>query len=466
MLLCLGKEQAASLECYILDYSTQTQTFMHIIANIPETKKERVVILGGGFAGLRLARKLSKKNFQVVLLDRNNFHAFQPLFYQVATSGLEPAAIAFPLRKVFQKQSHVHIRIADVQEVDYERQLVISNIGYLNYDHLVLALGADTNYFGNENIRRNAVPMKSLNEAIGLRNKILSNYELALNETDPERISSLMNVVIVGGGPTGVELAGALAEMKRFILPKDYPELDFSKMRVQLLEAAPRVLAGYSDKSAKRAERYLEKLGVEVLINTMVQDYDGQEIKLKGADPLYAHTLIWAAGVKANTIEGLPDFVYGKNDRLIVNTYNQVHGLNNIYAIGDMAYMETESFPNGHPQVAQAATQQASNLFVNLVRQQRGKELRPFVYDNKGAMATIGRNLAVADLPANIRLGGIPAWLLWLFIHLMALVGVKNRLFVFINWAVNYFTYDQSLRLLIRPQSKMEKADILEEAKV
>lgn len=438
---------------------------MHAIANVPETDKERVVVLGGGFAGLRLARKLSKKNFQVVLLDRNNFHSFQPLFYQVATSGLEPAAIAFPLRKIFQKQNHVHIRIAEVQEVDPERHLVLTNIGYLNYDHLVMALGADTNYFGNERIRRHAVPMKSLNEAIALRNNILYNYELALNEKDPERASALMNVVIVGAGPTGVELAGALAEMKRFILPKDYPELDFSKMRVQLLEAMPNILPGYSEQSSNRAERYLKKLGVEVLTNTMVQDYDGQTVTLKDAEPLSTHTLIWAAGIQANTVNGLPDAVYGKNKRLIVNRYSQVKGLDHIYALGDMAYMETEDFPKGHPQVAQVALQQAKNLFINLVRQKRNKELRPFTYVDKGSMATIGRNLAVADLPAKIRLGGAPAWLLWLFIHLMALVGVKNRLLVFINWAINYFTYDQSLRLLIRPQSKIEKANILEETK-
>jgi NADH dehydrogenase len=458
------KEQGALSKCYHYDYYfTQTQTDMQAIANIPQTEKERVVILGGGFAGLRLARKLSKKNFQVILLDRNNFHAFQPLFYQVATSGLEPAAIAFPLRKVFQKQNHVHIRIAEILEVDPERQIVLTNIGYLSYHHLVMALGADTNYFGNENIRRHAISMKSLNEAIGLRNKILDNYELALNELDEERASSMMNVVIVGAGPTGVELAGALAEMKRFILPKDYPELDFSRMRVQLLEAAPVVLPGYAEQSSKRAEKYLKKLGVEVFTNTLVEDYDGETVRLKDAEALSTHTLIWAAGVRANSVEGLPEYVYGKNNRLIVDRYNQVKGLEHIYAIGDMAYMETANFPKGHPQVAQTALQQANNLFVNLVRQKSEKPLRPFTYQDKGAMATIGRNLAVADLPANIRLAGTPAWLLWLFIHLMALVGLKNRIFVFLNWAINYFTYDQSLRLLIRPQSKIEQADILEE---
>lgn len=436
---------------------------MHAIANIPEVERERIVILGGGFAGLRLARKLNRKNYQIVLLDRNNFHVFQPLFYQVATSGLEPAAIAFPLRKVFQKHNHVHIRIAEIQEVDPERRLVLTNIGYLSYDYLILALGADTNYFGNENIRRNALPMKSINEAIGLRNKILENYELALNETDPARTASLMNVVIVGAGPTGVELAGAIAEMKNYILPKDYPELDFSLMKVQLLEAGPSILPGYSEKSAARAGNYLKKLGVEVRTQTRVQDYDGQEITLKDEDPLYAHTMIWAAGVKANTVEGMPDAAYGKNDRLIVNEYNEVKGLDHVYAIGDMAYMETEDFPKGHPQVAQVALQQSTNLYHNLLRQKNGKDRQPFQYVDKGSMATVGRNLAVADLPAGIRLGGAPAWMLWLFIHLMALVGVKNRLFVFINWAFSYFTYDQSLRLLIRQEKKIEKANIPEQ---
>lgn len=429
---------------------------MNTIANIPNTQKERVIILGGGFAGLRLARKLSQKAFQVVLLDRNNFHVFQPLFYQVATSGLEPAAISFPLRKVFQKQTNVHIRVAEVQGVDPENRQVQTSIGYLDYDYLVMALGADTNYFGNENIRRHAIPMKSLNEAINLRNKILENYELALNETDRDRAASMMNFIIVGGGPTGVELAGALAEMKNFILPKDYPELDFSLMKVQLLEAGPTILAGYSEKSSNRAKAYLEKLGVEVRTQTMVQDYDGYEISLRDASPLYAHTMIWAAGVKANTVQGIPEEALGRNDRLIVNSFNEVKGLDRIFSIGDMAYMETSEAPNGHPQVAQVAMQQASNLYNNFLRVKKGKKRKAFKYIDKGSMATVGRHLAVADLPAGIWLGGAPAWMLWLFIHLMALVGVKNRLFVFLNWAVSYFTYDQSLRLLIRQSNKPE----------
>lgn len=436
---------------------------MNAIANIPTTDQQRVVILGGGFAGLKLARKLSKQSYQVVLIDRNNYHMFQPLFYQVATAGLEPSAISFPLRKVFQSKKEVHIRVAEVQEVDPQQKLVLTNIGYVGYDYLVLALGADTNYFGNENISRYAVPMKSLGEAIDLRNTILENYEQALNEAGTDAKETLMNVVIVGGGPTGVELAGAIAEMKKFILPKDYPELDFSKMKVQLLEAAPRVLGAYSKKSSSRAERYLEKLGVEVKTNTMVEDYDGKTVFLKDGEHLNSNTLIWAAGIKANKVKGLPKEVYGRNDRLIVNRYNEVLGLEQVFSLGDMAFMETEAYPQGHPQVAQVALQQASNLFNNLKRRKQNKPQKAFSYTDKGSLATVGRNLAIADLPF-LKLGGFPAWALWLFIHLMALVGVKNRLFVFMNWAWNYFTYDQSLRLLIRPKGRVTPTGELSES--
>lgn len=426
---------------------------MQAIANLPKSNLPRIVIVGGGFAGLKLARKLTRASFQVVLLDRYNYHQFQPLFYQVATAGLEPSAISFPLRKAFHKEKNVHLRIAKVEKVDPDQKQLFTDIGTLTYDHLVLALGADTNYFGNEQIAKYAVPMKSLGEAISLRNQILHNYEQALNESDPEARAALMNVVIVGGGPTGVELAGAIAEMKRFILPKDYPELDFSEMRVQLLEAAPQILGAYSERNAKKATGYLEKLGVEVQVNTMVANYDGQNVVLKDNRLLPTRTLIWAAGVKANTIEGLPEGVYGNGQRLIVDRYNRVEGLEQVYALGDMALMKTPTYPGGHPQVAQVAMQQASLLFRNLNNWMEAKKPKPFKYIDKGSLATVGRNLAIADLPF-LNLSGFPAWILWLFVHLMALVGVKNRLFVFLNWAWGYFTYDQSLRLLIRPQQE------------
>lgn len=429
---------------------------MQPIANIPESKLPRVVIVGGGFAGLKLARKLIKGNFQVVLLDRNNYHQFQPLFYQVATAGLEPSAISFPLRKAFHQEKNIHLRVAKVEKVNPNQKEILTDIGSLTFDHLVLALGADTNYFGNDNIAKYAVPMKSLGEAIALRNQIIHNYELALNESDPLARAALMNIVVVGGGPTGVELAGAIAEMKKFILPKDYPELDFSEMRVQLLEAAPRVLGAYSEYSSNKAANYLEKLGVEVKLDTMVANYDGQNVVLKDQRQLPTRTLIWAAGVKANTLEGLPENVYGNGQRLKVDSYNRVEGLDDIYALGDMALMETSIYPGGHPQVAQVAMQQAGLLARNLNNWTLNKKPKPFKYLDKGSLATVGRNLAIADLPF-LSLSGFTAWVLWLFVHLMALVGVKNRLFVFLNWAWSYFTYDQSLRLLIRPNQETLK---------
>ncbi|HMQ60124.1 MAG TPA: NAD(P)/FAD-dependent oxidoreductase [Flavilitoribacter sp.] len=431
---------------------------MKNIANIPDNGKQRVVIAGGGFAGLKLARALKKSRFQVVLLDKNNYHQFQPLFYQVATAGLEPSAISFPLRKVFQEQPDIHFRVATLDRVDTEKQVIRTDIGSLHYDYLVLALGATTNYFGNDNIRQNAVPMKSLTEAIDLRNTILSNFELALNETDADTRHSLLNIVIVGGGPTGVELAGALAEMKKYILPKDYPELDFNQMKISLLEASDKVLNGYSEASSRKAKAYLEKLDVEVRLKAMVKDYDGSQVTLEGADPLETHTLIWAAGVKANSVPGMPEEAAGRGGRLAVNEFTQVKGFDNIFAIGDMALMTTDKkYPNGHPQVAQVAMQQAALLGKNL----NSEKKKAFRYVDKGSLATVGRNLAVADLP-GLRFQGFFAWVLWLFVHLMAILGVKNRLFVFINWAWSYFTYDQSLRLLINPKRK-SSAQLVEE---
>lgn len=437
---------------------------MKTIPNIPSIDKTRVVIVGGGFAGLKLARKLSKDNFQVVLFDRNNYHQFQPLFYQVATAGLEPSAIAFPLRKIFQSTQHLHVRIGNVDLIEPEQKMIYTNLGSLSYDYLVLAIGADTNYFGNQQIEEHAIPMKSLSEALALRNTLLANYEAALNEPDPEAVEGLLNVVIVGAGPTGVELAGAIAEMKKFVLPKDYPELDFSKMKVFLLEGAPNVLPGYSDEASKKAETYLKELGVEVRLNTLVVDYDGETVHLKDQTILSSHNVIWAAGVKANEIPGLPEDAYGKARRLVVDRNNRVRGQKYIFSLGDQAYMETEDYPTGHPQVAQVALQQADLLAKNLPKLQQGEKGKDFEYTDKGALATIGRNRAVADLP-GFKFQGFFAWILWLFVHLMALVGARNRVLVFINWAWSYFTFDKSFRLLINPKPK-ERPSKQREAKV
>ena len=423
---------------------------MKNIASIPDNDRRRIVIIGGGFAGLQLAKSLKRCDMQIVLIDRNNYHQFQPLFYQVATSGLEPSAISFPLRKLFQNQKHIHVRIASLGRIEPDKKCIVTDIGTITYDHLVLAVGADTNYFGNANIQEHSIPMKSLSEAIYLRNLILTNFENALNQTDPAKIESLMNFVIVGGGPTGTELAGAIAEMKNNILPKDYPELDFSMMKIHLLEAGDKVLNGYSETSSKKGKEYLEKLGVKVSTATRVNDYNGKEVKLATGDVLLTETLIWAAGVRGNTVVGLNDESFGRGGRLIVDRYNRVAHHEEIYALGDIALMQTEKYERGHPQIAQVAMHQGKLLAKNFKRFDKGKDLEPFTYKNKGSLATVGRNLAVADLP-RFSFQGFFAWILWLFVHLISIIGAKNRIMVFINWAWSYFTYDQSLRLLIKP---------------
>lgn len=423
--------------------------------NIPDTQQIRILVAGGGFAGLKLATKLAGSNFQVVLIDKNNFHQFQPLFYQVATAGLEPSAISFPLRKIFQRSKNVIIRVAEITGLNMEKKEVITSLGSVNYDILVLAMGVDTNFFGMKHIAANAIPMKSVAEALSLRNKILQNFEDALIETDPGKQKSLLSIVVVGGGPTGVEVSGTLAEMKKFILPKDYPELDFSKMNIYLLEAGSRLLAGMTEKSAYQAESYLHKLGVHVLCNAQVSDYDGENVSVKGSSPIPAKTLVWAAGVSGKKTEGLNPEIYSNNNRIKVNAFNQVEGYPDIYAIGDNAFMTEADYPNGHPQMAQPAIQQAKLLSRNLKRQLKKQPMKPYHYFNKGSMATVGRNLAVVELPF-VRFYGFFAWLTWMFIHLMAIVGIKNRLLVFINWFWNYVTYDQSLRLIIKPFVKKE----------
>ena len=424
-------------------------------ANIPESKQKRVVIIGGGFGGLKLARKLAKQDFQVVLLDKNNYHQFQPLFYQVATAGLEPSAISFPFRKVFQQLDNVFIRLVEVTAVNKEESLVESSIGDISYDFLVVAIGADTNFFGNANIAANSLPMKSIAEALAIRNKILQNYEDALSISDAREQQAYMNIVVVGGGPTGVEVAGTLAEMKKHILPKDFPELQFDKMQIHLLEASPKLLANLSEKSSEKSKKYLDALGVKVTLNARVKDYDGEHISMEDGSSINTKTLIWAAGVIANTLKGIPGEALVRGNRIKVDRYNKVEGCDNIFALGDVAFMTEEAYASGHPQVAQVAMQQGENLAQNLVRIAQGKELKPFAYKDLGSMATVGRHLAVVDLPF-MKTQGFFAWLIWMFVHLMSIVGTKNRLLIFINWAWNYITYDQSLRLIIRT-SKKEK---------
>jgi len=424
-----------------------------MLANIPDSEHKRVVIVGAGFGGLKLARYLSNKPFQVVLIDKNNFHSFQPLFYQVATAGIEPSAISFPLRKIFQGFKNIHVRMARVKKVIPETREIETSIGNLTYDYLVLAQGAGNNFFGNTSISTYSLPMKSVGESLGLRNTILNNFEKALNTTDPVVQDRLMNMVIVGGGPTGVEISGALAEMKNFVLPKDYPELDFSRMHIYLVENGSRLLGGMSERSSRKAEKYLEKLGVTVMLNSFVRDFDNDTVWIGKDKTLNTHTLIWAAGIKANAIEGLDDNLLGRGNRIMVDQYNRAKGFANIFVIGDAALMTEERYPNGHPQVAQVAIQQARTLARNLKNIENNQPLREFEYRDLGTLATVGRNRAVVDL-GFLRFQGLVAWFFWMFVHLMAIVGVKNRLIIFINWAYYYFTYDQSLRLIIKPKMR------------
>lgn len=426
--------------------------------NIPQTDRKRVVIVGAGFGGLRLARKLSRrKEFQVVLINKQNYHEFQPLYYQVATAGLEANSILFPLRAVFGNCKNVHIRVTNVTGIRTADKAVDTELGPIEYDYLVMATGADTNFFNQQNIIEKALPMKSVAEAIALRNRMLQNFEDALSvETEDER-EGLMDVVVVGGGPTGVELCGTLAEMRRTVLPKDYPELDFTMMDIYLIESGGELLGPMSVQSQSHSLEYLQKLGVHVRLNTRVKDFDGRIVTMVDGSTLRTNNLIWAAGVKANPLAGLPPEVIGRGNRVTVNRYNQIQGFTDVFAIGDVALMTEEKWPNGHPQVAQPAIQQGKHLAKNLLHWIRNEQPEEFTYRDLGTMATIGRGLAVVDLPF-LKFQGFFAWLTWLFVHLMAIVGVKNRLAIFLNWMFNYLTYNNSLRLIIR--QKLPKGDM------
>lgn len=421
----------------------------------------KVIIIGGGFGGLRLARKLNNKaGFEVVLVDKFNYHQFQPLFYQVATAGLDASNISFPLRKAFHKSKNVRIRLAELQQIVPSENKIITNTGELSYDVLVLATGADTNFFGNKQLVGNAFPMKSTVEALQLRHHLLQNFEDALVADNPEEVERLLTVIVVGGGPTGVEISGAVADMKRFVLPKDYPELDFNKMKIYLLEGSLLTLESMSKKSSTDSMKYLEKLGVTLCCNTKLVDYDGQKVTLNNGSEIPAATVIWAAGIKGNVPAGIEPNLIARGNRIKVDRYNRVEGMKDIYAIGDVACMVTPLYPNGHPQVAPVAMQQSDTLVENLHRIESKSALREeFEYTDKGSMATVGRNLAVVDMPkSKLHFNGFFAWLIWMGLHLMLILGVKNRFFVFCNWLYNYFTYDQSLRLIFkefyRPKSR------------
>ena len=423
----------------------------------------KLVIIGGGFGGLRLARKLNNKpGFEVTLVDKLNYHQFQPLFYQVATAGLDASNISFPLRKAFQKSKNVHIRMGEVKQVIPEQNKIELDTGEISYDALVIATGAGTNFFGNKNLEENAFPMKSTVEALQLRHRLIQNFEDASIAKNEQEMIRLMTIVVVGGGPTGVEVSGAIADMKRFVLPKDYPELDFKNMKIYMLEGGEKVLENMSTQSSKDSRKYLERLGVTVLNNTKLVDYNGQTVSLKDGNKIPTATVIWAAGIKGNVPVGIQPELLVRGNRIKVDRHNKILKSENIYAIGDVASMETPKYPNGHPQVATVAIQQADNLAENLQRiESKSGQHYEFEYYDKGSMATVGRNLAVVDLPRpKWHFGGFFAWLIWMTLHLMLILGVKNRFFVFCNWLYNYFTFDQSLRLIFKEFYRTPKATI------
>lgn len=420
---------------------------------IADLGKPRVVIIGGGFGGLEVANALRGTPTQTVLFDKYNHHCFQPLLYQVATSALETSSIVFPFRKHFSKANSFFFRLGEVNAVHPESNCIETSIGSVKYDYLVIASGAETNFYGMKDVEQYSHPMKTIIDAIKLRNIIIRNFEAALLTQDEVAMNSLMDFVIVGGGPTGVELAGALTELKRYIFPKDYPELEVNQMDIHLVEATPRLLNGMSDIAGQKALEYLQKMGVQVHLNTAVKSYDGYEVQFNTGEKLISKTLIWAAGVKGNPVTGIKAESLGKASRVKVDEFNRIKGYENIFAIGDVALMEGDpGFPNGHPMTAPPAMQQGKLVAENINRIISKKPLKPFRYKDQGSMATVGRNKAVVDLKA-FKFQGFFAWFVWMFVHLMSLVGFRNKFFVLLSWTWSYFSYDKSNRLIIaRPK--------------
>ncbi len=419
--------------------------------NIPESNDPRIVIIGAGFGGIKLAKKLKRTKCQIVLLDKNNFHTFQPLLYQVATSALEAESICYPIRKIFKGQDNFFFRQGEVKSINAEEKFIdLGKDVTLEYDYLVIATGARTNFFGNEGLMVNAMSMKNIVEAIDLRSLVLQNFEKALTLTNERKRQGLMNFVIAGAGPTGVELAGALGEMKQKILPKDYPELDLSKMNIYLVQSRDRVLPALSEKSSAKALKYLKKLGVEVVLNTRVLDYHGDYVQTNTDQDMIAKTLIWTAGVEGAPISGLNIDVISRGNRILVDSFNRVRGHDTIFAIGDVAAMETEDEPRGHPMVAPVAVQQGEQLAKNFQRVLKSEKMKPFKYKDKGSMATVGKNKAVVQIGKR-NIGGFFAWFIWMLVHLLSLVGFRNRIVVLMNWMRNYFNSDRGMRLIITP---------------
>lgn len=419
--------------------------------NIQRNQKKRVVIVGGGLGGLRLAEDLYGSGMQVVLIDKNNFHQFPPLIYQIASAGIDPSSISFPFRQIFRKRKDFYFRMAEARMVDTEKKILQTSIGKIDYDYLVLAAGATTNFFGNKNIEEWAIPMKTVPEAMGLRNALLSNLERALTCATEEERQELLNVVIVGGGATGVEIAGALAEMRRYVIPYDYPDMDSSLMHIYLIEAGDRLLAGLSQKSSQKAYEFLKSMGVDIQFGKMVTDYRDHKVVMKDGTEIPTRTFLWVSGIRANAMPGIDESHMGRGFRFKVDEYNRIQGVEDVFVIGDQCLQTSDAaYPNGHPQVAQVAIQQAKNLAKNLkliVKGADSSELTAFRYKNLGSMATIGRNKAVVEI-GKFRSQGFFAWVLWLVVHLRSILGVKNKMMVLLNWLWKYVSYNDSIRMI------------------
>ncbi|MBA3898846.1 MAG: NAD(P)/FAD-dependent oxidoreductase [Bacteroidetes bacterium] len=419
------------------------------------TGKKNVIVIGGGFAGLQFIQNIDPSIFNVLLIDKLNHHQFQPLFYQVATSQLEPSSISFPFRRILQNRKNLQIRMASVSEIEPENNKVKTSIGDFLYDYLVIAAGCKTNFFGNKELKKHALTLKATYEAIAIRNHILKNFEKIISVPESEK-EALRNIVIVGAGPTGVELAGSFAETKQKILPKDYPGIDFSKLNIFVIEGSKHTLSSMSSNAQKASEKYLKDLGVTVFTEVFVKNYDGEQVTLSSGETIKSKNVIWAAGVIGNEINGLNKEIITKSNRIKVNRHNLAEGYDNIFAIGDIAYMPTPKYPDGHPQLANVAIGQAKNLAKNLKRLYNQKPLKEYEYKDLGSMATIGKNKAIVDLPF-IKLKGHFAWYVWMFLHLMLILSVRNKLIIFINWAWNYFTEDSALRLIMaKPEKEVD----------
>ncbi len=419
---------------------------------VPASELPRVVVVGGGFAGINLIKVMKNRPVQIVLFDKNNFHQFVPLLYQVATSGIEPDSIIFPYRKMFRKYKNIIYRMAEVTKVDPESKTISTSIGDISYDFLVIATGSKTDYFGNKDIEKFGIGLKSITQALDIRNLLLQNLEEAVLRCIGRDKTSLSSVMIVGGGAAGVEMAGALSEFKRYVLPMDYPELELTHVKIILVEGSDRLLQSMPAKLSEKTYHYLKKMGVDIRLNTIVKNYSPDKVEFADGETLNVSALIWTAGVKGEILSGIGKERISKKQRIVVDEYNKVEGLNRVFAIGDIAFMKTDGYPNGHPMVAQVAIQQGKNLAANMLSSIKNKPLRKFKYTDKGTMATIGKKKAVASIK-DVSVWGFTAWFLWSFVHLMSIMGVRNKVLVGLNWMWNYFTYDKGDRVIIRNSS-------------